>query len=307
MKADDWAKARAGDYSSNNGIASDDLTELPSPPPYVPPAPPKVATPPETYEVITPINYYEDSEYSIGYLDALHKQNPIGKKQPGTYIVYGEKTNGMINITEENHKPGVWINPRENVLAPVPVADVIVPTLPVDPPPVPVSEPVDVSDNSQPVTTPAPKTLYYEWLRGDRKPVWYHTKNVQEQRFKDLEDPDAPQVVLPPNKDIRFSMVTIKGGGDWLIPTKSLESGHRHGVPSSLLDEVTGHTALDYNNDGKVNTADFIDGIQGFVDYGSKLFGVTKNTLYKVAANPKISQAKVKLIDGFTAGKRKAK
>lgn len=268
--------------------------------PYVAPKPPEAPAayiPAEKYELATTVPYYKDSDepFSVGYLDALHSENPKGQLICGVYFVYGQRMNGMINLSVNNMKPGVWINPKDNVIAP-PIVDVV--TQVVDPPPV-VTQPTDVSDNSMPAT-PA-KPLYYEWLRGDRQPVFYHTLNVSPMRFKDLEKPDTvAQAVLPPNKDVRFSMVVIKNGMDYFIPTKSIEQGNRHGIPQTMLKEVPQAGKFDTNHDGKVSYLDFIDGISGYVDYGFKTFKpVIRKTQTFVKTNGK------QFIDGFS--KRKAK
>jgi surface antigen len=141
MTLEDFNRAQNGDYSTNNGINVLDLKDKPvvvyTPPP--PPAPPIAYLPPEKYELVTAVPYYKDDAElgNIGYLDALHSQNPRGKKQPGVYFVYGDKTNGMLNISQDNMKPGVWINPKDNVIAEEPTVpvDIVVPTVePVDPP-----------------------------------------------------------------------------------------------------------------------------------------------------------------------------
>jgi hypothetical protein len=256
----------------------------PPPAPYVPPATPNKGTPPETYEVFVQLDGFQTPS------DANRQQNFYQPVAPGKdYFVFARDI-GMINITKDNMKSGVWINPKFNEL---PAAPVVSPTLPVDIVQ-PVSAPVDVAP--PPVLAEqgsTPKVLYYDWIDGvNHQPVWFHTLNTTEQRFKDLENPDGPQALLPPNKDVRFSMVTIKGGINWYVPTLSLNSGGRHAVPETLLRRETPvESFLDEAE------SDLSDWTRKLAETPQKVYTLIAD-ISPVARRKVASQAK-QLIDGF--------
>jgi hypothetical protein len=164
----------------------------------------------------------------------------------------------------------------------------------------------EVENVDPPTPSPAVK-LNYEMI----KPVQMEAINAVPEVFPDLEGKTAVKAQLNPGSVKEYSMRTIKDGIEYYIPTLSMKRGWRHGVPRDLLDypQIQGaYSPFDLNHDRKVDTRDFTDGIQGFIDYGSKLIDRTRSTAFKVATSPKVAQAKQrtgKLIDGFTAKRNK--
>jgi hypothetical protein len=219
--------------------------------------------------------------------EAIKHSGVAGALVAGDYFVMAKRDKAY-NLSNDNMKDkNQWVNIADNVI------DTPSPTLPVDPPPV-VTTPVDVAP--PPVLAEqgsVPKPLFYDWIDGvNHQPVWFHTLNTTEQRFKDLENPDGPQALLPPNKDVRFSMVTIKGGINWYVPTLSLNSGGRHAVPETLLRRETPvESFLDEAE------SDLSDWTRKLAETPQKVYTLIAD-ISPVARRKVASQAK-QIIDGF--------
>jgi hypothetical protein len=274
----------------------------PPPPVYTPPAAPVKAEPAEKYTLVKVLEFFDTAR------NAKERKKPQGLLADGEYIVVKKDEQAYQLVKRNIDRDVQWINTFDNKLedvkpVPAPIPDVVVPTLPVDIAPAPVNLPVDVSDNSLPPQAPV-KKLQYDWLRGDHQPVVFHTKNSQATPIKDLENPDTGRIaMLPPNKDISFSMVTIKNGMDYYIPTLSIKEGSRHGVPETMLQEVKQAGSFDANHDGKLNLEDIGYVIQDYI--------ITPSTrMYASVIKPVIADIKKvdttkakKFIDGFSKRK----
>lgn len=114
------------DVNSHDGFNTLDcdpyVAPIITPPPYVPPAAPVVATPAETYTLLTSLpTYVKDT-------DAMSAVNSVGTLPAGTYYVWN-KTGNIYQLGVDNsHDPvNNWVDTGKNV-APIVVAS---PTLPV--------------------------------------------------------------------------------------------------------------------------------------------------------------------------------
>lgn len=122
----------------------------PPPPPvpvYAPPLPPapiKLAT---KVTVVTTVPAYAE------FTDALHGQNQISTLAPGSYYQFATQ-NSMLDLSTDNQKHGVWINPRDNVEPPV------VP----EPPMKPVADVIDATHDWQKTYHAFPKPVKYKAL-----------------------------------------------------------------------------------------------------------------------------------------------
>jgi hypothetical protein len=259
----------------------DCMDYTPPPAPYVPPAAPVSAPLAEKYTLVTNVMTFNSAS------EAIKHSGVAGALVAGDYFVMAKRDKAY-NLSNDNMKDkNQWVNIADNVI------DTPSPTLPVDPPPV-VTTPVDVAP--PPVLAEqgsVPKPLFYDWIDGvNHQPVWFHTLNTTEQRFKDLENPDGPQALLPPNKDVRFSMVTIKGGINWYVPTLSLNSGGRHAVPETLLRRETPvESFLDEAE------SDLSDWTRKLAETPQKVYTLIAD-ISPVARRKVASQAK-QIIDGF--------
>jgi hypothetical protein len=248
------------------------------PVPYNPPAPKYEAPPAEKYTVVTRLMGFATSE------EARTHQNVQRDIEPGDYFVFS-KVDKCYNVSDSNvHDRSWWINTVDNVIVPAPVV-----TEPVDIVP-PVFEPVDV-------VNPEAVKLQFQMI----PPIELEAINAIPQLFPDLEGKTAVKAQLNPGSIKEYSMMTFVGDEEYYIPTLSMKRGWRHGIPRDLLDYPQAQTygPFDRDKDGDVDIWDFID-------YGSKLFGTTKNTIYKVASNPKLTEAKsriTKAVDGFSRKK----
>jgi hypothetical protein len=293
---------REGQVDGFNVLDCDDYT----PPPVTPPT--------GQLKDYTPIPFPAAEKYTLvtsvqGYAkpsDARNGENTTQPVEPGDYYVYAAEQ-GMKNISDSAAKAGVWINPADNVEGrDVTEAPIAVPE--------PTPEPVEV------VATPSlPIALSYEYLSPDRDPVRFRSLNTTVVTLKDLENPISAEnpegvkpIELPPTFELDILQSTVKNGVEYYLPSKSLQGGWHHGIPSSMLKLVPvqpRHNFFDFNDDGHVDAADVPAAIDGFIDFGSKHFNAVKKTAHDLKIGDKIVHAHAQFkqtIDGFSA-RRKVK
>lgn len=271
MQPADYQRAVAGDYSTNNGIEQNDLKPVPLPPPvYIPPAAPVKATLAEKLPLVTSVVYFPTAE------DAKARSTKaLGAIPDGSYYVVG-RDEQAVKLSKDNKIDIGWINSYDNKVE-EPKPEPVIPTLPVDPPPAPVSEPVDIVTVSEPVQAAIPLQpiqVSYDWINADHSPVLCLQKNKEAETFPDLEHPDtAPHIQLNPGNKNDYSMKAFANGLEYWIPQKSLSAGYRHGVPRTMLIPILAPkkpSFFDSNKDGKVTIEDVVDWTEKLVDYASK-------------------------------------
>lgn len=140
---------RDGQVDGFNVVDCTDYT--PPPLPYVPPAPPVVVAPAETYALVTPVKTYVKDQ------DALSSVNSVSTLPAATYYVWNKTGNAYQLGTDNQHAPtNNWINILDNVL----------PKQVIPPVPAPVT------------TTPTPDSSSdvigsFHWFHPDHTPEEY--------------------------------------------------------------------------------------------------------------------------------------
>jgi hypothetical protein len=265
----------------------------PPPPPYVPPAPPLQPQPVTYYEVkASVIKYYGSVE------NAKSDTAALGVIDKGTYIEQ-KRDGSAVQLTKTNHDVTTyWINDFDNkpevaVTPPViePPVDIVVPEV----------EPVDLS----PVEWVRPVTRS---LRPDGKPVYFQALNEVEVDIPDLRTGEI--IDMPPYNDDKLLPITHEfqyGGQKYYLPKEIAKRQWWNAIPAHLLKEQGtiehAYSPFDLNEDGDVDAKDVGELFGDFIDFGSKHFMAVKNTVFKVATNPKITVAKQRInkaVDGFS-------
>lgn len=285
------------DANAHYGYNKLDCTPYTPPAPYVPPATPNKGTPPETYEVFVTLDGFQSAS------DANRQQNFFQPVAPGSnYFVFARDI-GMINITKDNMKAGVWINPKFNELPPVPA-------------PVPPSLPVDiVQPDSTPVDVAPPPTLEEQGsvnfvghsLRPDGKPVMYYANNEVPIDIQDLANPSEVLHMEPYNNDQPIPVVQWfeAGGVKYYRAQKVAKAGWWYGIRADILSEVNEDQPLDFNRDGKVNLQDIGYIIQDYiVTPATRAYSKAHKLGIVDKAVHVTTQAKQQVIDGFTARRK---
>jgi hypothetical protein len=129
----------------------DCMDYTPPPAPYVPPAPPIAVTPAEKLTLVTTVVYFKTAE------QAKKREGALGPVFDGEYFVVG-RDEQAVKLSKDNKNDIGWVNTYDNKIEEKPA-----PTQPVDVV-IPVSEPVDVSDNSLPEPLPSPAKLQYQLI-----------------------------------------------------------------------------------------------------------------------------------------------
>lgn len=284
------------DYNGSQGWNVKDVDDyIPPVTPYVPPAKPVEVKLAETYMLDWEVPTYPEA------IDAQMHRSAYGVLKPrnGGYIVY-KKNNNAYNLTEDNMKPGVWINTDDNVPPKVEI-HVNAPAIPVKAP-----EPVfpAAADNIADILAAGDTNMATDWRKctpvkiganGEWLPVKYKSVNDIVVQIRSLDGKLPATLPLPAHHELNITSTFMYDGIKYARDDR-LSAAHRfYALPFDMLRIVAPkplqRRRMDSNGDGDVNISDFID-------YGGKLFKNGITVVRTVAKTIQTEKAK-RFIDGI--------
>jgi hypothetical protein len=298
MTPEDYNKAIAGDYSTNNGVNIKDLTAYVEPPkPATPPAAPEKIKLAPKYYIKAPILAYYD-----GYQNAMIDANAKGTLQPRAEGYYEwDRKGDIVNISTSNMKnDNYWINSRLDV-----VPEPTPPPEPVQPPAAPVAAPEPVTpavpDMVLDVTVPP---LDDSWkacypIFDDRQPTPLVSSNSIAVKIKSLDGKLPDFMWLPPHKELQIVSWFEKGGVRYYRDVYLDENKRFYALPIAMFpDPYEEVSKYDSNHDGHTTLSEFIDYNGRFV---ASAFKSGVSVINAAAKSP----AMAKFIDGIKTGTKK--